>query len=102
VSAGSANGKMSGPTNAVVDAVRRRLFVSENGNRRITVYSLASLSNGMNAVNIIGKSSFSDLSTVTSQNNLPGIPDMALVDSTGRVFVSDRNANRILVFDVTP
>ena len=81
-----------------------RLFVSDGGNHRVLVYDVAPdrLRIGMAASIVLGQPDF----TTGERNSTPtGFyqPAALLYESThARLFVSDGNNNRVLVFDADP
>ena len=86
------------------DPVNDRLFVSDGGNNRVLVYDTApeNLRNGMAASVVIGQPDFT--------SNAPGLGPASLRQPAAlhydsqhhRLFVSDGNNNRVLVFDADP
>ncbi len=86
------------------DPVNDRLFVSDGGNNRLLVYDTApeNLRNGMAASVVIGQPDFT--------SNAPGLGPASLRQPAAlhydsqhhRLFVSDGNNNRVLVFDADP
>ncbi len=89
---------LSAPNRLVYDATGNRLFVSETTNNRIVVYDTASITDGENAVNVLGQSNYTTLTGVTTQNGLAGPGQMAYDSVSGQLFVTDASNNRVLVF----
>ena len=91
-------------TGLAYDPVNDRLFVSDGGNHRVLVYDVAPdrLRIGMAASIVLGQPDF----TTGERNSTPtGFyqPAALLYESThARLFVSDGNNNRVLVFDADP
>jgi DNA-binding beta-propeller fold protein YncE len=82
------------------DSAGSRLFVAEEGNNRVAVYDVASITNGENAVNVLGQANFTTGTATTSQSRM-NIPHGIAYDASGsRLFVSQVNANRVTVYDV--
>ena len=83
-----------------------QVAISEFGNNRALLYNSIPLSNGAAANNVLGQSNFTSGSgfapggTPTSQNMLTGYN--ASFDLYGRLFVTGRDMNRVLVFGTLP
>jgi DNA-binding beta-propeller fold protein YncE len=92
---------LSTPNGILYDAVGDRLFVSDSGNNRIMVFNVAAITDGENAVNVLGQTLFTTATAATTQSELSGSSYMAYDSATKRLFVSDSFNNRVLVFDVT-
>ena len=93
---------MSEPTTVAYDPSDNRLFVGDDGNGRVLVYNVSSIINGMPASYVIGKPSFTSSSNCTaSSSNLCHVSGLAYDDSGKRLFVSDGNLSRVLVFNVS-
>ena len=95
----SQNG-MSGPTRVAYDPGGSRLFVSDTGNDRVLVFNVASITNGQNAVHVLGEP---DYVTATATATLTGVsaPAGLAYDAAGaRLFVADSGNNRVLVYNV--
>ncbi|OGY31172.1 MAG: hypothetical protein A3C02_04000 [Candidatus Andersenbacteria bacterium RIFCSPHIGHO2_02_FULL_45_11] len=88
------------PQGLTYDGVHNRLFVADSGNGRALIYDVSTITNGENAINVLGKTTFSGSGGVASQRNMGSITGFAYDSLHNRLFVSDRNNNRILVFDL--
>ena len=86
----------------VYDQVNNRLFVEDEGNSRILVFSLSSgITNGMDASYVIGQPDFTSNSSGLTQNQFNDLyAGLAYDNSTNNLFVYD--ANRIMVFNTSP
>ena len=92
---------MSGPTGVALDTVGSRLFVADPGNNRVLVFGTASITSGMNAVNVLGQADFVASVATASATGMSG-PRAVAFDSGGkRLFVADQANHRVLVFDTT-
>jgi len=92
---------LESPMGLAYDAVNQRLFVAEEIGNRVKVFDVASITNGENAVNILGQAVFTTSDFDTTQSTLNS-PWYLAYDATGnRLFVSDRYNDRVMVFDVT-
>ncbi len=91
-------------TGLAYDPAHDRLFVSDGGNHRVLVYDVAPdrLRSGIAATVVLGQPDF----TTSGRNSTPtGLyqPAALLYETTHeRLFVSDGNNNRVLVFDARP
>ncbi len=89
------------PVAVAVDGPNHRLFVADVANR-VLVYDTSSLSNGMDASNVLGASDFTTWTAL-------GTPDASTFEPSGlsyddaheRLFVTDDYANRVLIYDTT-
>jgi DNA-binding beta-propeller fold protein YncE len=88
---------MNYPMSVAYDGVNKRLFVADGDNNRVLVFK-APFSNGMNATNVIGQTSFTTASTGSGMNQLQ-LPDGVSYDPTNsRLFVADCDNARVLVY----
>ncbi|MCB0522250.1 MAG: DNRLRE domain-containing protein [Saprospiraceae bacterium] len=88
------------PTGIAYDAANQRLFVADQINNRVTVFDVATITNGEAAINVLGQANFTTNTAATTQARL-NIPNTLAYDPTNqRLFVSDYSNNRVLVFDV--
>ncbi|MBI4127647.1 MAG: beta-propeller fold lactonase family protein [Parcubacteria group bacterium] len=91
---------MSGPRNLLYAAASNRLFVSDNSNNRVLVFDVATITNGENAVNVLGQSDFQSSTVATTPAALWFPLGLTLDASGNRLFIVDANNNRVLVFDI--
>jgi DNA-binding beta-propeller fold protein YncE len=91
---------LSGPSGIAYDAIANRLFVSDTGHARVMVWDVGSITDGMNASNVIGKADFIDTSGVTSQSNVTAPHGIELDAGSRRLYVTD-SVSRILRFNVS-
>ena len=94
---------MDWPVGLGYDPVHTLLYVAETRNSRVTVFTVASgaISNGENALYVLGQSSFSSSGTAATQSGLSH-PGNAYYDSgNSRLYVSDVTNNRLLMFDTS-
>ncbi len=89
---------MNGPRGTAYDAVGNRLFVTDYRNKRVLVFSGASVATHMNASMVLGKRNFTTNTGTASQTVLGGPTAVAYDAVHNRLFVADTDANRILVF----
>ena len=89
----------------VYDTANDRLFVSDRMNSRVTVYNVApgTISNGQNASYVIGQPNFTSCASGSHTQSLTSSPDDIGLDiANQRLFVSDADNNRVLIFNVAP
>ena len=84
------------------DSVNQRLFVSDLGNNRVMVFNVASgtLANNESASYFIGQTSSTANVAATTASGLNGPTSLAYDSANQRLFVTDSNNNRVLVFNV--
>ncbi|MBL8024699.1 MAG: gliding motility-associated C-terminal domain-containing protein [Elusimicrobia bacterium] len=85
------------------DAVSNRLFVADYWNHRVLVFDVTSITNGENAIHVLGQPDFTSSPTGTTQNSMNYPYEVCYFGNPGndRLFVSDYSNNRVLVYDVT-
>ena len=94
-------GGMSAPIGLAYDSTNSRLFVSESTGNRVKVWNVSAITDGEDAVSILGQTLFT---TATAATTLAGmnVPQGIAYDSTNsRLFVAQSTANRVTVYDVT-
>ena len=92
---GTTASTLSAPTNATVDS-SGNLWVTDFGNSRILEYT-APFSNGMSASVVIGQANFTDGGTSATASTMNS-PAGSTFDSSGHLWVSDYDNNRVLRF----
>jgi DNA-binding beta-propeller fold protein YncE len=90
---------LSAPFAVTYDATRNRIFVSDNGNNRIVVFSGATLSSGMNAAYVLGQANFTSAAAATTQAGFNAPQGISYDGVTDRLFVADTGNHRVEVFD---
>ncbi len=102
--AGSGPDHLSRPGSLFYDDANDRLFVSDSGNNRILVFSVApqKLQTGMKADAVIGQANFEDHAAGLEATRLNDPARLAHDPLTQRLFVGDGGNERILVYDVAP
>lgn len=84
-------------TGVAYDPIRNRLFVTDYN--RITVYDTTTITNGENAISVIGQTNFTSNGTSTSISGLNDPQHLDYDAVNDRLFVADRLNHRVLVFD---
>jgi DNA-binding beta-propeller fold protein YncE len=91
---------MNGPVGIILDA-SNRLFVTDHYNNRVLVYDISQgISNGMNAMNVIGQPNFTASSTATTQNGMNGPEILAYDPGNNLLYVPQNQIHRISIFNV--
>lgn len=87
------------PEDVAIDPVSGKVFVADTGNNRVLRFaSYAALANGAAAEAVVGQSTFEATGGRNTQDGLFA-PSGVYVDGQGRLWVSDKNNNRILRYD---
>ncbi|MGL5830524.1 MAG: hypothetical protein ACRCZE_00050, partial [Candidatus Altimarinota bacterium] len=89
------------PTDVLYEEAGQRLFVAEEGSGRVVVYDVAAITNGENAVNVLGQVDFVSADCDTTQASLCYVWGLAYDETNERLFVSDRGNYRVVVFDLS-
>ena len=98
---GTASG-LQEPFGLVYDDENNRLFVADGFNNRVLVYDLSSgISDGMNASFVIGQPDFTSTALNTTQSGFSFPVNVYYESDTERLFVSDYNNYRLMVFDLS-
>jgi len=92
---------LSGPAEIAYDSANDRLFVVDAVNVRVLVYDVALISNGENAVNVLGQDDFVTIVAGTTSTRFDGVRGLEFDAANERLFVVDSNNNRVIVFDTT-
>jgi SprB repeat/PKD-like domain/Bacterial Ig domain/NHL repeat len=100
-SSGLTQSKFNVPTASSYDAINQRLFVCDNSNNRIMIFDVEAITNGQNAINVIGQSNFTTNTPGATQSKISITTTGVYIDpTTDWLFLSDGDNNRVLVFDV--
>ncbi len=94
---GPTAGKLFFPTATAFDA-GGNLWVADSGNNRVLEYE-PPFSNGMNASLVLGQPDFTSGGTGVVTGYLDTPEGLAFQQSSGNLFVSDSNLNRVLMFE---
>ncbi|MBI3071966.1 MAG: beta-propeller fold lactonase family protein [Deltaproteobacteria bacterium] len=99
-SLGVSASRFTNPAGIAVDPVRQRLYLSDYA-RRVLVFDVTTITNGMSAQNSLGSADFGWGGQGPSQSLFYSAGDLALTPTGNQLFVTDRApANRVLFFDV--
>lgn len=104
IATGDSQNTLQYPQGLAYDSINDRLFVADFQNHRVMVFSTASITNGMNAINVIGQADFNSNSIIfpPDQTHLLTPSGVAFDSTTERLFVAEQTNNRVTVFDVDP
>ena len=98
---------MSVPRGLAYDTTNSRLFVVDDNdastnNNRVLIYNVATITNGQNAINVLGQPNFTTANPANTQSGM-NMPSGLTYDTTNqRLFVSEEGGNRVKIFDVAP
>jgi DNA-binding beta-propeller fold protein YncE len=101
---GTSERALANPSDIVFDGIRNRLYVADTGNQRVLVFPETSfLGNNGPATSVLGQVNFGSVDRDGGSRARFGSTIHLAVDSDGdRLFVSDGEANRVLVFYAEP
>lgn len=101
-SAGDSQSQLRNLRSIAYDGTNQRLFVSEwQGANRVKVFDVASISNGENAVNILGQTTWTGTSAANTQSGLNEPRDVEYDSANQRLFIAEQGGNRVKVFDLS-
>ena len=95
---GTTQSNLYGPTGIAYDLENEKLFVADTNNNRIMIFDVFSISNGENAVNVLGQPNFTASEPGKTQSKLDAPAGLAYDPKNGNLFVADTNNNRVMVF----
>ncbi|MGL5831135.1 MAG: hypothetical protein ACRCZE_03210 [Candidatus Altimarinota bacterium] len=101
VAAGNTQAGMNAPIGLAYDSAGQRLFVGQQSNHRVTVFDVTAITDGENAINVLGQSNFTNTLPSVSLPGLNSPRGIAYHAGTQRLYVAQQSANRITIFDVT-
>jgi len=87
------------PHGLTYDVTGQRLFVADQHNHRVVVYNVGSLTNGQEAVAVLGQSNFTSNGSVTTATGLSNPMGLTYDAGAQRLFVGDFNNHRVLSFN---
>lgn len=91
---------MSSPNDVTYDPDNNRLFVGDGGNSRVLVYDMSAISNGMNAIYVIGQPDFVTSGGALSQSKFGGVGGLTYAKTINKLYIADSSYNRVLEYDV--
>ena len=102
-SPGTQQNKLSGPRGFAYDPARKYLFVGEDSNNRVTVFDVNIITDGENAINVLGQPDFTTDTAATTQAglNISSIEGLAFEPMTEKLYVPQSGNYRVSIFDTT-
>jgi DNA-binding beta-propeller fold protein YncE len=101
VAAANTQAGMNAPIGLAYDSAGQRLFVAQQSNHRVTVFDVSTITDGENAINVLGQTNFTNSTSAVSAGRFNSPRGIAYHAGTQRLFVGQQSANRITVFDVS-
>jgi hypothetical protein len=86
-SAGTTQNSLSSPLHLAHDVTRNYLYVTDLNNNRVMVFNVVTVSNGENAINVIGQTNFTTATSGTTQNKFNQPNGVAYDNALQRLFV---------------
>ncbi len=91
---------MNVPNGLAYDDAGDRLFVAQSTGNRVTVYNVAAITDGENAVNVLGQTTFTGTTAATTQTGMNAPAGLTYHATSSRLFVPQTGGNRVTVYDV--
>jgi DNA-binding beta-propeller fold protein YncE len=91
---------MNGPWGLAYDATGNRLFVSDSTINRVTTYDVAVITNGENAVNVLGQTNFTNIAAANTQAGMNNPRDLVYDAVNNMLYTVNSSAARVTVYDV--
>ncbi|MFT5359543.1 MAG: DNA-binding beta-propeller fold protein YncE, partial [Candidatus Paceibacteria bacterium] len=92
---------LSSPSSLEYDADNDYLYVVDANYARVLVYDVASITNGENAVYVIGQADFTSQAATVTQSGLSSPTGIALSNDGNTLYVAEGAVGRIVVYDVS-
>jgi DNA-binding beta-propeller fold protein YncE len=99
VSAGTTIAKLSAPQGIVYHSSTGELFIADTGNNRVLIFQINTITNGENAVNVLGQTDFTSSAAATTREGMNTPVDVTFVSET--LFVSDSGNNRVTISSIS-
>lgn len=84
------------------DSADDRLFVTDTINNRVLVFDTATITDGENAVHVLGQTLYTTSTPATTQGGMNAPRGLGYDPATKRLFVADTGNNRVLVHNADP
>ncbi len=91
---------LSSPYGLAYAAGTQYLYVAALGSNRVVVYDVASITDGENAINVLGQSTFTASTAATTQAGMNAPYGVAYDSADSYLFVAQSTGNRVTVYDV--
>ncbi|MCK5017776.1 MAG: S-layer homology domain-containing protein [Candidatus Peribacteraceae bacterium] len=98
---GTTQSKIKLPWGLAYDEVRNYLFVSDCSNHRIMIFDVADITNGENAINVLGQTDFTTATSGTAKNKLKYPRQLAYDSSTEMLYIVEDENDRVMVYNVS-
>jgi hypothetical protein len=99
---GTSQSALNNPKSFAMDTQLNRLFVSDYTNDRVMVFDVAAVTDGENAVNVLGQLNFTGNSAATTQSRMYAPVGLSYDPGMNRLYVAEYYNNRMLVHSVGP
>jgi DNA-binding beta-propeller fold protein YncE len=101
-SAGTGRSAMNHPSALAVDSANERLFVADEENNRVLIFSIAALRNNLPAEHVLGQVDFTSHAAAGTLSGMDRPRGVAFDPDHNRLFVVDANNDtRVLVFNAS-
>ena len=94
-------GSLNSPEDVIYNSSNNYLFVADGGNNRVMIFDVASITDGENAINVLGQADFITRTSDTLQNKMRDPYGLIYNSADNRLFVADVSNNRVLIFDLS-
>jgi DNA-binding beta-propeller fold protein YncE len=99
-SAATTRSGLFSPASVAMDSVNNRLYISDKRNSRVIIHDISTISDGQDAVAMLGQVDYFSRVTGTTASNFYYCDGIAVDIAGHRLFVSEQNNYRILEFDL--
>ena len=89
------------PGSVAYDPVRNYVYVSQTDVNRVSIFDVADITDGEDAIFVLGQADFTSGAAATTQSGMSYPYGVAYDSVHSRLFVSERFNNRVLVFDLS-
>ena len=91
---------LSSPQGVAYDGTDHLLFVSDFTNNRVLAFSTTSISDGMNAVHVLGQADYVTGTLHTTQNGIYGPMGLTYDPASRMLFVAEQQNRRVTAFNI--
>ncbi|MEO6077836.1 MAG: hypothetical protein ABIP54_03545, partial [Candidatus Andersenbacteria bacterium] len=99
-SSGTTQSKMWLPTGLAYDSTNHILYASNYSNR-VLVFDVNSVTDGENAIHVLGQATFTSATAATTQSGMKNPAGITLDTTNNKLYVVESTNNRITVFDAS-
>ncbi|KKW42084.1 MAG: NHL repeat domain protein, partial [Candidatus Peregrinibacteria bacterium GW2011_GWA2_54_9] len=89
---------LSAPTGLAFDASNNKLYAADLTNNRILIYDTANISDGENAVGVLGQPSFIVATAGVTQDGLSAPRQIHYDAASEQLYVADSTNNRVVIY----